>query len=85
MRPITRPMPPSAPTIVAKAERSDAANRKQTTGRTADGLPVHSLHLLPHAGHHRPQREIPRHPSHQANPDAATRLGTLGINPDRTR
>src|SRR4029077_14273929 len=29
--------------IVAKAERSDAANRKQTTGRTADGLPVHSF------------------------------------------
>ena len=26
--------------IVAKAERSDAAKRKQTTGRTDDGLPV---------------------------------------------
>ena len=32
--------------IVAKAERSDAANCKQTIGRTADGLPVHSLHSL---------------------------------------
>ena len=31
---------------VAKAERSDAANRKQTTGRTADGLPVHSFQTL---------------------------------------
>jgi hypothetical protein len=32
--------------IVAKAERSDAARRKQTTGRTADGLPVHSFRSL---------------------------------------
>ena len=28
--------------IVAKAKRSDAARRKQTTGRTDDGLPVHN-------------------------------------------
>ena len=32
--------------IVAKAERSDAAKRKQTTGRTDDGLPVHSFQSL---------------------------------------
>jgi hypothetical protein len=32
--------------IVAKAERSDAARRKQTTGRTDDGLPVHSFQTL---------------------------------------
>ncbi|HLZ05862.1 MAG TPA: IS1634 family transposase [Bradyrhizobium sp.] len=32
--------------IVAKAERSDAAVRKQTTGRTEDGLPVHSFQTL---------------------------------------
>ena len=32
--------------IVAKAERSDAARRKQTTGRTDDGLTVHSLPTL---------------------------------------
>jgi len=32
--------------IVAKAERSDAAKRKQTTGRTDDGLPVHSFRSL---------------------------------------
>jgi hypothetical protein len=32
--------------IVARAECSDAANRKQTTGRTADGLPVHSFQTL---------------------------------------
>jgi len=32
--------------IVARAERSDAAKRKQTTGRTDDGLPVHSFRSL---------------------------------------
>ena len=31
---------------VAKAQRSEAAVTKQTTGRTADGLPVHSFHSL---------------------------------------
>ena len=32
--------------IVARAEHSDAARRKQTTGRTDDGLPVHSFQSL---------------------------------------
>jgi hypothetical protein len=32
--------------IVAKAERSETAIRKQTTGRTDDGLPVHSFQTL---------------------------------------
>jgi hypothetical protein len=32
--------------IVAKAERSPAAVSKQTTGRTGDGLPVHSFRTL---------------------------------------
>jgi hypothetical protein len=32
--------------IVAKAERSEAARRKQTTGLTDDGLPVHSFESL---------------------------------------
>jgi len=32
--------------VVAKAERSPAAITKQTTGRTQDGLPVHSFHTL---------------------------------------
>ena len=32
--------------VVAKAERSPAAVSKQTTGRTPDGLPVHSFHTL---------------------------------------
>ena len=34
------------PSVVAKAERSPAAVTKQTTGRTKDGLPVHSFHTL---------------------------------------
>ena len=34
------------PSVVAKAERSPAALAKQTTGRTTDGLPVHSFHTL---------------------------------------
>src|SRR5258708_18662458 len=32
--------------VVAKAELSPAAVTKQTTGRTDDGLPVHSLRTL---------------------------------------
>jgi hypothetical protein len=32
--------------VVAKAERSPDAVTKQTTGRTEDGLPVHSFHTL---------------------------------------
>jgi len=32
--------------VVAKAERSQTAIAKQTTGRTPDGLPVHSFHTL---------------------------------------
>jgi transposase len=34
------------PSVVAKAQRSPAAITKQTTGRTADGLPVHSFRSL---------------------------------------
>jgi hypothetical protein len=34
------------PSVVAKAERSPAAVTKQTTGRTEDGLPVHSFRTL---------------------------------------
>ena len=32
--------------VVAQAQRSKAAVRKQTTGLTPDGLPVHSFHTL---------------------------------------
>ena len=41
------------PSIVARAPRSDAAQRKDATKRTADGLPVHSYSfrtLLEHLG-----------------------------------
>jgi transposase len=34
------------PSVVAKAQRSPSAVTKQTTGRTEDGLPVHSFHSL---------------------------------------
>jgi hypothetical protein len=34
------------PSVVAKARPSPAATTKQTTGRTPDGLPVHSFHTL---------------------------------------
>jgi hypothetical protein len=34
------------PSVVAKAERSSTAVTKQTTGRTEDGLPVHSFRTL---------------------------------------
>src|SRR5271166_1544390 len=37
---------PLRASVVAKAERSPAALAKQTTGRTDDGLPVHSFHTL---------------------------------------
>ena len=33
-------------TVVAPAQRSPAAIRKQNTGITQDGLPVHSFHTL---------------------------------------
>ena len=34
------------PSVVAKAERSPAALAKKTTGRTAEGLPIHNFHTL---------------------------------------
>ena len=37
---------PARHSFVAKAQRSEAAVTKQTTGRTEDGLPVHSFHSL---------------------------------------
>ena len=62
--------------IVAKAERSAAAKRKQATGRTDDGLPVHSFRSLladlatycRDPGDHRAQREIPLYPSTPGQP-----------------
>ena len=69
--------------IVARAERSDAARRKQTTGRTDDGLPVHSFKslLADLATYFRIQATTALNEkyvftlrSHQANPDPAARL-----------
>ena len=45
-RPTAKPPPSSRNSIVAKAQRSPAAPRKETTGRTDDGLPVHSFQSL---------------------------------------
>src|SRR3984893_13835364 len=44
--------------IVAKAGRSPAAVTKQTTGRTEDGLPVHSFRPLPNASPTPPQTTL---------------------------
>src|SRR4029077_12357665 len=79
--------------IVARAERSDAANRKQTTGRTADGLPVHSFQTL--------LADLPPYCRIQATtalnekylftlhtkttPIQQRAFELLGINPDRTQ
>ena len=65
--------------IVAKAQRSPEAVTKQTTGRTEDGLPVHSFHSLladlatlsrnTHGHRARPRPSL--HPHHQTHPDPA--------------
>jgi len=41
-----RPAKLQRASIVAKAERSDSADRKAATKRTHDGLPVHSFRSL---------------------------------------
>src|SRR6516225_8329857 len=41
-----RMRPKRCSSVVAKAERSASAITKQTTGRTEDGLPVHSFRTL---------------------------------------
>ena len=78
--------------IVAKAERSDAAKRKQTTGRTDDGLPVHSFQslLADLATYRRIQATTALNeryvsPSTPGQPDPEPRLRTLAINLDRNR
>lgn len=79
--------------IVAKAERSDAANRKQTTGRTADGLPVHSFQtLLADLGTYcRIQATTALNEKYlftlhtRPTPIQQRAFELLGINPDRTQ
>jgi len=79
--------------IVAKAERSDAAIRKQTTGRTEDGLPVHSFQtLLADLGTYcRIQATTALNEKYiftlhtRPTPTQQRAFELLGINPDRTQ
>jgi len=47
--------------IVAKAERSDAADKKAATKRTHDGLPVHSSDAARRSGHRHPNTMVMAH------------------------
>ena len=75
------------PSIVARAPRSDAAQRKDATKRTADGLPVHSFRtLLEHLGTMAKNRVQPDTESTldfyeltQATPVQARAFGLLGV------
>src|SRR6202521_2995064 len=79
--------------IVAKAERSDAAKRKQTTGRTDDRLPVHSFPTLlaDLATYSRIQATTALNQKYvftlQTSPPQTQQPASdlLGINPDRTQ
>jgi hypothetical protein len=79
--------------IVAKAQRSPAARRKETTHRTDDGLSVHSFQgLMAHlATYCRMQATTPLNDKYvftlytKATPTQARAFELLGINPDRTQ
>jgi hypothetical protein len=79
--------------IVAKAERSQAAIRKQTTGRTDDGLPVHSFQTLlaDLATYSRIQATTALNEKYiftlhtRPTPTQQRAFQLLGINPDRTQ
>ncbi len=79
--------------IVARAERSEAAIRKQTTGRTDDGLPVHSFQTLlaDLATYSRIQATTPLNEKYvfilhtRPTPIQQRAFERLGINPDRTQ
>ncbi len=79
--------------IVAKAQRSDAAIAKQTTGRTDDGLPVHSFQtLLADLGTYcRLQATTAINEKYlftlhtRPTPTQQRAFELLGINPDRTQ
>ena len=79
--------------IVARAERSEAAIRKQTTGRTDDGLPVHSFQTLltDLATYSRIQATTALNEKYlftlhtRATPIQQRAFELLGINPDRTQ
>jgi hypothetical protein len=59
--------------VLGNAARQLQADNRTHRGRSAGAQlpnpPRRPCHLLPHPGHHRPQREISLHPSHQANPE----------------
>jgi hypothetical protein len=79
--------------IVAKAGRSEAAIRKQTTGRTDDGLPVHSFQTLlaDLATYSRIQATTALNEKYiftlhtRPTPTQQRAFQLLGINPDRTQ
>jgi hypothetical protein len=79
--------------IVAKAERSEAAIRKQTTGRTDNGLPVHSFQTLlaDLATYSRIQATTALNEKYvftlhtRPTPTQQRAFELLGINPDRTQ
>jgi hypothetical protein len=79
--------------IVARAERSEAAIRKQTTGRTDDGLPVHSFQTLMAdlATYSRIQATTALNEKYvftlhtRPTPTQQRVFELLGINPDRTQ
>src|SRR3979490_3226444 len=79
--------------IVAKAARSEAAIRKQTTGRTDDGLPVHSFQTLlaDLATYCRIQATTALNEKYlftlhtRPTPIQQRAFELLGINPDRTQ
>lgn len=79
--------------IVAKAKRSEAAIRKQTTGRTDEGLPVHSFQTLlaDLATYCRIQATTAINEKYvftlhaRPTPTQQRAFQLLGINPDRTQ
>ncbi len=79
--------------IVAKAQRSPAARRKEASHKTDDGLTVHSFQgLMAHlATYSRMQATTPLNDKYaftlytKATPTQARAFELLGINPDRTQ
>jgi hypothetical protein len=70
----------------AQVERSDVANRKQTTGRTAGGLPVHTFQTLlaDLATYCRIEATYLFTLHTRPTPIQQRAFDLLGINPDRT-
>jgi hypothetical protein len=71
-----RPGPFLQSTMAGMIERSGRRDRR---GGKLQAVQVRGARNL--VARHRPQREIPLHPSHQANPDPATRLRTARHQP----